>query len=138
MLIRVVSVKKSYQIATRLYKQAVQAGNPPDTCHLCQAPVNEGVRGCFELFSSLLILPHNDPAYGGANFYGVDAHALQHPEIHGKKNNAAHLLRLCWVFEHGKESSGNTLPKWWQHHLKRAEVPDLIEPLCSRDRKLHS
>ena len=87
-------------VAIQLYEEAVRAGAPKDVCSCCGASIAEGVKGCFELFSEVGIRGQNQPGYGNS-FYGVDPHALQHPEIHGKKNNAAHLLRLHWIFEHG-------------------------------------
>jgi hypothetical protein len=86
-------MKETYLVAIKLYKDAVRAGAPTDTCSCCGAPIREGVKGCFALFSEVNIRGYSQAGYGNS-FYGVDAHALQHPEIHGKKNNAAHLLRL--------------------------------------------
>lgn len=121
-------MKESYQIAIKLYEEAVAQGAPANVCHCCGAFIHEGLKGCFEVFSELCARGYNDPRYGAATFYGVDAHALQHPEIHGKKNNAGHLLRLCWVFEYGQERHSGTVPKWWQGYLQRNDIIYLPPP----------
>lgn len=118
-------MKESYEKAIALYQNALLADQPTDRCQCCGAEVAEGVKGCWELYSAVLSRTYGDGRYGGA-FYGVDAHALQHPEVHGKKNNAAHLLRLCWVLERGAQSGG--VPAWWQRYLARADVPLLAPP----------
>lgn len=120
-------MKQSYEIAIALYEAGLRAGLPADRCQCCGAPVAEGVKGCFELFAELPSRGYGDPRYRGS-FYGVDAHALQHPEIHGKKNNAAHLLRLCWVFEHDAHERSDSVPRWWQRYLERGDVPPLEPP----------
>src|SRR3712207_6079192 len=94
-------MKTSYQQAITLYEQWVQAGQTADMCQCCGAHVVEGLKGCWELFSELPLREYAQAAPGSASTYSVDAHALQHPEIHGKKNNAGHLLRLCWIFDYG-------------------------------------
>ncbi len=121
-------MKETYQIAITLYEAAVDAGAPRNICHCCGGQVNEGVKGCFELFSELCARGYTDPHYGAATFYGVDAHALQHPEIHGKKNNAAHLLRLHWIFERGAYMHSGVVPAWWQQYLQCGDVPLLTPP----------
>jgi hypothetical protein len=60
-----------------------------------------GAAGCFAPFGQIMTLEYSDPAYGAVNLLAVDAHALQHPEDHGAKNNPFHLVRLCWLLEHG-------------------------------------
>ena len=121
-------MKASYQKAIELYENARRAGQPTNRCQCCGAAVAEGVKGCFEHFSALLTRGYNDPRYGAAIFYGVDAHALQHPEIHGKKNNAGHLLRLCWLIEHDAHAHSATVPAWWQRYTARADIPVLEPP----------
>ncbi|MBC8077681.1 MAG: hypothetical protein H7Y32_16515 [Chloroflexales bacterium] len=87
-----------------------------------------GREGLLGAVLRLLNRAYSDPRYGGATFYGVDAHALQHPELHGKKNNAAHLLRLCWVIERDAHAQSGTVPAWWQRYLARSDVPLLAPP----------
>ena len=103
-------------------------------CQLCGTPVAEGVKGCWELAAALLIREYPDGLVGGATFYGVDAHALQHPEIHGKKNNAAHLLHLYWIFEHHQEARVGTVPRWWQQYLQGSSTIPRLDPPQDRGR----
>jgi hypothetical protein len=122
-------MKDSYQIALKLYQEAINAGRPRNICQCCGAAVEEGLKGCFELFAELCARGYTDPQYGAATFYGMDAHALQHPEIHGKKNNTGHLLRLCWIFERGAQAQSGTVPKWWQTYIGRNDIISLEPPL---------
>ncbi len=121
-------MKETYQLAVELYQSALASGAPGDQCQCCGAQIEEGVKGCFELFSEVCALAYSNPAYGRSLFYGVDAHALQHPEIHGKKNNAAHLLRLHWVLTAKERPDGGQLPAWWQAYLNREDIPHLEPP----------
>ena len=123
-------MKKTNLVAIELYEQAVAAGAPPDVCQLCGAHVRDGLKGCWELISELFIRAYPDGLIGGMGFLGGDAHALQHPEIHGKKNNAAHLLHLCWIFEYGQEAQAGIVPRWWQQYLQgnNNAIPRLDPP----------
>ena len=59
----------------------------------------------------------------------IDAHALQHPELHGKKNNAYHLLSLCWLLEHNGSPAIGKTPKWLQQHFSNnISLPQLEPP----------
>jgi hypothetical protein len=122
------TMKETYLIAIKLYEAAINAGSPLDHCQYCGARINDGVKGCFELFSELCARGYTNAQFGVATFYGVDAHALQHPELHGKKNNAAHLLRLHWIFERSMYTHAGVVPKWWQQYLQRRDVPLLAPP----------
>ncbi len=121
-------MKEVYLLAIRLYEDSLRAGLPANRCLCCGAPVAEGVKGCWELYAGLGERAYADPAYATVTFYGVDAHALQHPEIHGKKNNAAHLLRLHWIFTRDMYSQANTIPRWWQAYLQGNNIPHLDPP----------
>lgn len=121
-------MKNSYEVAVALYEEAVYGGAPADVCQCCGAHIAEGLKGCFELFAALGERGYSDPRFARPYFYGVDAHALQHPEIHGKKNNAAHLLRLHWIFTTNAHDQADTVPRWWQRYLSNNEVPVLAVP----------
>lgn len=89
-----------------------------------------GTAGCWELFQEVLALEYSDPAYGAVNLLTVDAHALQHPEDHGIKNKAFHLIRLCWLVEHGGDPRIGQGPRWLQTHFDgHREPPDLEAPV---------
>jgi hypothetical protein len=121
-------MKTSYQLAMQQHDQAVAAGCARDVCHCCSARVREGLKGCFELFLERCTLGYAPPEYRQAMFYGVDAHALQHPEIHGRKSIAGHLLRLHWIFEHGEHARVGRVPQWWQQYLECEEIQYLEPP----------
>jgi len=120
-------MKTSYQQAIALQQEWVRAGYDADICRCCGAHVPNGVQGCFELYSELAVRPTAQAAPLAASTYRVNAHALQHPEIHGKTNNAAHLLWLCWLFEFGGDASLPGGPPWWRRGA-RGEVPVLSAP----------
>jgi hypothetical protein len=62
-------------------------------CSRCGAWLPGGDAGCWQAFHPLLALEYADMRYAAVNHLTVDAHALQHPEEHGVKNNAFHPLR---------------------------------------------
>lgn len=46
-----------------------------------------------------------EKSYAQAHLFSVDAHALQHPELHGRFSNHVHLLSLCLMLERGASAS---------------------------------
>lgn len=68
-------------------------------CQCCGANTTRGIHECVELFSlGFEYLNYADPAHFIYRFLSVDAHTLQHPEIHGRWNNHFHLTRLHLIF----------------------------------------
>ena len=71
-------------------------------CQFCGAELERGVHECVEIFElgfgGLGLSAVEDHRY---RFFLVDAHALQHPELHGRWSNHFHLARLRLIFEHG-------------------------------------
>ena len=69
-------------------------------CQLCGAPLDRSVHECMEIFElgfgGLDLTSPQDHAF---RFFIVDAHALQHPELHGRWSNHFHLARLVAVFD---------------------------------------
>jgi hypothetical protein len=64
-------------------------------CQLCGAKTNKNLRECVEKASFLTHrLNHKLGIQYMTIFLCVDAHALQHAEIHGRWNNHFHLTRL--------------------------------------------
>lgn len=97
-------------------------------CPECGTPV-DGVEACFALFAENSARVYSDPAYGAVNFLTTDAHCLQHPEQHGYKNNAFHLIRLCWVLEFGGDPRLGSGPRWLQKQFDgKIEVPEIAPP----------
>ncbi len=70
-------------------------------CQFCGSNVERGVYECMELFSlgfeSLDYSKHENHFF---RFLSVDAHTLQHPEIHGRWNNHFHLTRLHLILKY--------------------------------------
>jgi len=102
---------------------------PEDRCPRCGAPARGGLRGCFDLLSEVLAREYMDPEYGAVHLFTVDAHALQHPEDHGYKNNAFHLVRLCYMLERGGSPAIGRGPRWLAPAFDgRPDIPDLQSP----------
>src|SRR5580700_7062740 len=84
---------------------------PPTTtlqtakCPRCDAVVPERFANCAAMFHAVLEREYSDPAFGAAHLFTVDAYALQHSEEHSPRSNAFHLMRLCWLLEHGGSPS---------------------------------
>jgi hypothetical protein len=79
-------------------------GTTPD-CRCCGAVVRDGFDSCPAMCNAVLEREYRDPAYGESHLFTVDAFALQHSEQHGPRSNAFHLVRLCWLLEHGGDPS---------------------------------
>ena len=74
-------------------------------CNLCGAVIPDGFGSCDAIFHTVLEREYRDPAFGEAHLFTVDAYALQHSEKHSRRSNAFHLMRLCWLVEHGGSAS---------------------------------
>ena len=70
-------------------------------CSYCGAFVLNGFNSCREMFNAVLEREYSISAFGESHLFTVDAYALQHSEQHGPRSNAFHLMRLCWLIEHG-------------------------------------
>ncbi len=103
-----------------------------ETCECCGAAVQGGVEGCFTVFTEMLALEYSDPAYGAVHLLSVDAHALQHPEKHGYKNNAFHLIRLCWLLEYGGDARIGKGPRWMAASFDGRPDAPILEPPADR------
>lgn len=95
-------------------------------CQFCGAHMERGIFECYELANSVVYgLDLSDPAQRIVRFMSVDAHALQHPEIHGRWSNHFHLTRLRLVLGHNVswryEDSSRLSTILNQHKLARAE-----------------
>lgn len=64
-------------------------------CQFCGAKYTKGVFDCIDDYSKgLALLDFNVIEYRYARFLYIDAHALQHPEIHPRWSSHFHLVRL--------------------------------------------
>jgi hypothetical protein len=69
-------------------------------CQCCGADYPDGIFGCMNHYNAgTELLDFSNPEYHHSRFLSVDAHALQHPEIHGRWSNHFHLTRLCLLLE---------------------------------------
>lgn len=70
-------------------------------CQFCGANTERGIHECLEIFN----LRFQDIDFANIEnhiyrFLIVDAHTLQHPEIHGRWSNHFHLTRLHLIFKY--------------------------------------
>ncbi len=69
-------------------------------CQFCGADYERGIYECMENYNNgLQLFDFNDSENHIYTFLSVDAHALQHPEIHGRWSNHFHLTRLNLVLD---------------------------------------
>jgi hypothetical protein len=74
----------------------LQKGN----CQFCGAKYQKGIFECMEHYNNgLSLLDFNNAENHLFKFLSVDAHALQHPEIHGRWSNHFHLTRLNLILD---------------------------------------
>ncbi len=81
-------------------------------CQFCGANTKRGVHECLEIFN----LGFQDIDFSNIEnhlyrFLIVDAHTLQHPEIHGRWNNHFHLSRLHLIFKYDIKWTYKLSPK---------------------------
>ena len=70
-------------------------------CQFCGANTERGIHECLEIFNlGFQTINFSNPENHIYRFLIVDAHTLQHPEIHGRWNNHFHLSRLHLIFEY--------------------------------------
>lgn len=73
-------------------------------CQFCGAPVNQGVHECMSIFAfGFEDLGLHESTHNAYRFLIVDAHALQHPELHGQWSDVFHLTRLALVLGRGQK-----------------------------------
>jgi hypothetical protein len=69
-------------------------------CQFCGADFERGIFDCIDNYSNgLQLLDLSNPEHQVSRFLSVDAHALQHPEIHGRWSNHFHLTRLNLIID---------------------------------------
>ena len=70
-------------------------------CQFCGAAFTGGVAECMEVYAEVSGRMALGLDYAQVHLITVDAHALQHPEIHGRLNNNFHLVSLAHILERG-------------------------------------
>lgn len=97
-------------------------------CPLCGGAAERAVHECVEIFElGYGPLDLREPRF---RFHIVDAHALQHPELHGRWSNHFHLARLClvvgdgvhWTYRDSPRLSG-VLDRFKKEHPDARLVP---------------
>lgn len=70
-------------------------------CQFCGANTARGIHECLEIFNlGFQVIDFSNIENHWYRFLIVDAHTLQHPEIHGRWNNHFHLTRLHLIFKY--------------------------------------
>jgi hypothetical protein len=69
-------------------------------CQFCGADYQKGIFDCMDHYNNgLQLLNFGNTEHHLSRFLGVDAHALQHPEIHGRWSNHFHLTRMNLILD---------------------------------------
>ncbi len=68
-------------------------------CQFCGANYQKGIFECMDNYNNGPELDFSNLEYRTSKFLSVDAHALQHPEIHGRWSNHFHLTRLNLILD---------------------------------------
>ncbi len=80
-------------------------------CQFCGADYQMGIFDCMDDYNNgLQLLDFNSPEHQISRFLSVDAHALQHPEIHGRWSNHFHLTRLNIILKKNQAWDYNKSP----------------------------
>ncbi len=70
-------------------------------CQFCGADTKRGVHECLEIFNpGFQDIDYANLVNHVYRFLIIDAHTLQHPEIHGRWSNHFHLTRLHLIFKY--------------------------------------
>ncbi len=95
-------------------------------CQFCGASTTRGVHECVEIFSlGFQEVDFSLPENHYYRFLIVDAHTLQHPELHGRWNNHFHLTRLHLILYHQVKWSYQLSPQLSDHlNRYKAKHPD--------------
>lgn len=91
-------------------------------CQFCGSQVDRGAFECLEIFNNAIqLLNYKNEKLHLTKFLGVDAHALQHPEIHGRWSNHFHLTRLNLILDK-KVKWTYKLSPLLSEHLKQYKI----------------
>lgn len=92
------------------------------SCQFCGAKTKRGIHECLEIFNlGFQGIDFSSPEHHIFRFLIVDAHTLQHPEIHGRWNNHFHLTRLHLIFRYQVNWTYQLSPKL-SDHLNRYKM----------------
>ncbi len=100
-------------------------------CQFCGAATERGVFECLDIFNfgfdGLDLSAQENHIY---KFYIVDAHTLQHPEIHGRWSNHFHLTRLHLMFAYDVQWTYQHSPRLSDclNHYKKSRADEVLQP----------
>lgn len=97
-------------------------------CQFCGAVVEGGVAQCISLLGALSALEWREKGYAAVHLFSVDAHSLQHSEIHGRLSNHVHLLSLCLMLERGASPAMGTRKPAIEKFLALDRIWPALEP----------
>ncbi len=81
-------------------------------CQFCGANTKRGIHECLEIFNlGFQNIDFSNVENHIYRFLIVDAHTLQHPEIHGRWSNHFHLSRLHLIFRYNTKWTYSLSPK---------------------------
>ncbi|MCI5056226.1 MAG: DUF5946 family protein [Flavobacteriales bacterium] len=102
-------------------------------CQFCGAHTKRGIHECLEVFNlGFQEIDFSKIENHIYRFLIVDAHALQHPEIHGRWSNHFHLTRLHLIFEYEIKWAYDLSPKL-SDYLNRYKIHKQNEYLTPPD-----
>lgn len=85
-------------------------------CQFCGAQTTRGIHECLEIFNlGFQVIDFSNSENHIYRFLIVDAHTLQHPEIHGRWSNHFHLLRLHLIIKYNVKWTYKLSPKLSDH-----------------------
>jgi len=95
-------------------------------CQFCGANTKRGIHECLEIFTiGFQEIDFSTIENHLYRFLIVDAHALQHPEIHGRWSNHFHLTRLHLIYNYNIKWAYELSPKLSDHLNKyKIHKPD--------------
>jgi len=105
-------------------------------CQFCGAICSKGVFECIENYTNLLdFLEQQSLREHFTRFMSIDAHALQHSEIHGRWSNHFHLTRLflvlennvVWDYKKSPQLSNHLKEYKIKHSNEKLQVPSLFD-----------
>ena len=100
-------------------------------CQFCGADFQKGIFDCMDNYNNgLELIDFNNSENHIYRFLSVDAHALQHPEIHGRWSNHFHLTRLNLILEKNGNWDYKTSPllSKYLNEYKASRPNELLSP----------
>ncbi|MEQ8337601.1 MAG: DUF5946 family protein [Cyclobacteriaceae bacterium] len=105
--------------------------NDTGKCQFCGADTERGVHECVEIFSlGFQLIDYSQMNNHTYRFLAVDAHTLQHPEIHGRWNNHFHLTRQHLMLHYKVKWNYQLSPRLSDHlnKYKAVQVDEYLSP----------